>query len=61
MTGDDTSKLIYSTRLLYASAGLFAVAGVIWLVSGNGTGIGLIFVGVAITLAVIGRVVSTRS
>lgn len=50
----DSAKLIYSARLLYASAGLFAIAGAIWLVSGNGSAIGLMFVLLAVAMAVVG-------
>ena len=57
----DAAKLRYAVRMLYVSAGLFLIAGVIWLVSGNGTGIGLLFVAVAIAMAAAGRAVSTRT
>jgi hypothetical protein len=57
----DAEKLIYATRMLFVSAGLFAIAGVIWLVSGNGVGIGVVFVGVAVALAAAARAVSMRT
>ena len=57
----DSTRLIYSVRLLYVSALLFAIAGVIWLVSGNGTGIGLAFLGVALAMMAAARAVSSRT
>jgi hypothetical protein len=57
----DAAKLIYSGRMLFASAALFAVAGVIWLVSGNGPWIGLAFLAIAVAMAVAGRAVSARA
>jgi len=56
----EAAKLIYSARMLYVSAGLFAAAGAIWLISGRGTWIGVIFLGVAVAMAMSGRAVSTR-
>ena len=60
MTGDDSAKLIYSARMFYVSAGLFAIAGAVWLVSGNGPWIALVFLAVALALAAAGRAISTR-
>ena len=57
----DAAKLIYAGRMMLVSAALFAVAGVIWLVSGNGTWIGVVFLGVAVALAAGGRAVSART
>jgi hypothetical protein len=53
--------LIYSARMLYVSAALFGVCGAIWLISGRGPWIGLIFLGVALAAAASGRAVSTRT
>jgi len=59
--GPDAAKLIYATRMLYVSAALFAIAGAIWLVTGNGVVVGVIFVGVGVALAAAARAVATRT
>ena len=46
----DASKLLYSARILTLSAAMFAVAGVIWLVSGQAAVIGVLFLGLALAL-----------
>jgi hypothetical protein len=57
----DASKLRYSARIMTLSAGLFAVAGVIWLVSGNGVWIGAVFLVVAVLMAVAARAIAARA
>ncbi len=59
-SGADSAKLIYSSRLLYASGGLFAIAGAIWLISGTGTAMGLMFVLLAAAMAAAGWSLGNR-
>jgi hypothetical protein len=46
--------------MMQLSAALFAVAGTVWLISGNLVGVGVTFIAVALALFVAGRLVLTK-
>jgi len=49
-----------TTRTWYLSAGLFGIAAAIWLISGNGAAIGLMFLLLAVAMAAAGWSLGNR-